>query len=392
MWLKDSIGYQIITDRFAGYDPSRDWNKEEFIGGNFNGITGKLPYLADLGINTLWISPVFKTTAFHGYNITDYYATDERFGTEQELANLISQAHRQNIRIIIDFVPNHCSREHPIFQEAMRNKKSPYRSWFYFNPFNNKYLCFLHFTDLPKLNLENRATRNYITDAAKHWISLGIDGFRLDHSIGPSHRFWKYFSKELKSANPETVLVGEAWLENISSSALRTIRIRRKFIRWLHNPDPWDVELEYTDVFDGSLDFLFCHLATRLIAWKDNPEQNEELVRNGMNRLYQKLPAQYFLPSFIENHDMNRFLFSAGQDMNKLKMALRLQFSLSQPPILYYGTETGMTHDRPVSQKIPLSDLQVRKPMPWDALDYEMIDFCRELIRKRKNHFNSPLS
>ena len=103
-----------------------------------------------------------------------------------------------------------------------------------------------------------------------------------------------------------------------------------------------------------------------------------------MKRHYERFPQHYYLPSFIENHDMNRFLYDAGQDRQKLKQALRLQFSLPQPPILYYGTETGLTHQLPVKHDIHYSDVQARKPMPWNSLDYELIDYCRKLIRKRK--------
>ncbi len=99
---------------------------------------------------------------------------------------------------------------------------------------------------------------------------------------------------------------------------------------------------------------------------------------------YRHFPAGYYLPSFIENHDMNRFLYDAGQNRDKLKAALKLQFSLPQPPILYYGTETGLSNNEPVSHKIPFSDIQARKPMPWESLDYDMIDYCKELIKERK--------
>jgi len=382
MWFRDSIGYHILVDRFAGYDASRDWNKEQFLGGNLRGIADKLPYLADLGINTIWLSPVYKTTAYHGYNIIDFYSTDERFGTEEDLKDLIRRAHEINMRIILDFVPNHCSREHPIFEKAFRDKKSPYRRWFYFSRFSNEYLCFLHFADLPKINLEHAEARNHVIDAAKHWISIGINGFRLDHSIGPSHHFWKIFAREVKSVDPEAALIGEAWLESVEFTMLKTLRVRNKYLRWLYNWNPWDIELEYREL-DGSLDFLFRHVITGQIAWKDKPENHMDNVRNTMYRHFRKSPPNYFLPTFIENHDMNRFLFDAGQDRNKLKLALELQFSLAQPPILYYGTETGLSNDKPVSHKVHLSDLQARKPMPWNELDHDLIDYCRELIRKR---------
>jgi glycosidase len=383
-WFHDAIVYHILIDRFSGYDDSLNWKKPRFMGGNLAGVSDRLSYLHDLGINTIWLSPVFKNTAYHGYHITDFYLTDKRFGTEQELTELIRKAHYLNIRVLLDFVPNHCSWKHPYFVKALRDPKSPYRKWFYFNNLNNSYTCFLHFQDLPKINLDHAPARDHIIGAAKHWLSLGIDGFRLDHVIGPSHEFWKIFKTEIKLASPEAVLIGEAWLEGIDRTMLKTIRIRRKYLRWIFKMKPWEIQHEYIDDFDGVLDFFFRYRITEYIAWKEDPGLYVHKLRSAVLDHYRHFPPDYFLPSFIENHDMNRFLFDAGQNRDKLKAALRLQFSLPQPPILYYGTETGLSNEEPVSHKIPFSDVNARRPMPWNALDYDMIDFCRKLIAERK--------
>jgi glycosidase len=383
-WFAEAIVYHILVDRFAGYRTDGDWTRPRFLGGNILGVTDKIPYLSDLGINTIWLSPVFKTTAYHGYHITDFYHTDSRFGSQSELKDLIALAHRNNIRIILDFVPNHCSHKHPYFAEALGNRWSKYRKWFYFNTFNNDYLCFLHHRDLPKFNLDFPPARDHLTGAALHWLSLGIDGFRLDHAIGPSHRFWKSFRNEVKTINPEAVLIAEAWLEGVSFNALSSLRIRNKYLRWLFRFNPWDVVNEYTAEMDGALDFHFRHRITEYIAWKENPEQYRVLLEKTIHDFGRHFPDGFYRPTFVDNHDMNRFLFDAGQHREKLMQALRLQFSLPQPPILYYGTETALSHNEPVSWDIPFSDIQVRKPMPWEHHDTEIFSFCRELIRKRK--------
>lgn len=385
-WFKKAVVYHILVDRFAGYRIDRNPNKPIFLGGNLQGVADKIPYLVNLGINTIWLSPVFKTTAYHGYHITDFFATDKRFGSEKELRSLVDMCHQHNIRVLLDFVPNHCSNRHPYFKQAVHDKNSKYRKWFYFNRLNNRYRCFLHFPELPKLNLDNPQARAHIVGAAKHWLGMGVDGFRLDHAIGPSHDFWKAFRKEVKASNPEAVLIGEAWLEGISFGLLNTINVRKKYRRWLGHFKPWDVELEYAGELDGVLDFYFRHRITEFIAWKENPAEYENRLKQAMIGHYQKFPEDYYLPSFIDNHDMNRFMFDAGQNREKLKAALKFQFSLPQPPILYYGTETGLSHTGNVQWNVPFSDLQVRQPMPWDSLDYELIDCCRELIRKRYRH------
>jgi glycosidase len=383
-WFRDAIVYHILIDRFAGYDKSADPLKPLFLGGTIRGVTEKLPYLADLGINAIWLSPVNRTTTYHGYHITDFYETEPNFGTEADLKQCIDQAHSKNIRVMLDLVPNHCSCHHPFFQQALNDKRNRYRKWFYFNRFSNDYLCFLHFHDLPKINLDYPEARDHLIGAALHWLNLGVDGFRLDHAVGPSHEFWKTFRSAIRSVNPEAVLIGEAWLEGVGFAMLKTIHISRKYLRWLLKFKPWDIEREYIGEFDGVLDFFFRHRITEFIAWKEKPESFKDELDRSLNHHYKRFPEHYCLPTFIDNHDMNRFLFDAGQNRDKLKTALQLQFSLPQPPILYYGTETGLTHTQGVHWDIPFSDLQARQPMPWEDLDHGMIDFCKELIRERR--------
>lgn len=131
-WFKDSIIYQILIDRFAGFNSVNNWDKPQFLGGNIKGITEKLPYLKELGINTIWISPFYKCSEYHGYHITDFFEVEPRFGSMKDLQELIESSHKINIKIIADFVANHCSNIHPFFIDAQNNKNSKYRNWFYF--------------------------------------------------------------------------------------------------------------------------------------------------------------------------------------------------------------------------------------------------------------------
>ena len=227
-WFKNSVIYQILIDRFAGFKSTENWEKPQFLGGNIKGIIQKLPYLKELGINTIWISPFYKCSEYHGYHITDFFEVDPHFGTIKDLKELIYETHKINIRIIADFVPNHCSSIHPYFLDAQKNKDSEYKDWFYFKKWPDDYLCFLSIRQLPKIDLENKEARNYMINCAKHWLSLGFDGFRLDHVIGPSHNFWKKFRIEIKSIFPNAVLIGEAWMMGIKFNELKTINIKNK--------------------------------------------------------------------------------------------------------------------------------------------------------------------
>jgi cyclomaltodextrinase len=381
-WFQTAIVYQVLIDRFAGL-ASADRLQPEFLGGNLCALTEKLPYLETLGINTLWLSPFCETNAYHGYHVTDFYKIEPRFGTLDDLKRLIECAHASGIRVIADFVPNHCSDRHPFFLDAQKNRRSRYRNWFLFTEWPDRYLCFLDIKQLPKLNLDCPEARDHIIGAAKQWLSLGLDGFRLDHVIGPGHSFWRCFRAELKKDHAEAVLIGEAWLEGINRHHLKTIHVKNRYFRWLLGVSQESIQREYYGELDGVLDFRFRSMVRDHIAWGPG-DFSADMLQKRLGQRLSKYPKDYFLATFLDNHDMNRFLYECGNDMEKLKAAASLQFSLSQPPIIYYGTEVGMTHEHPVRIDHPHSDLQARQPMVWDKPDMELFAFYQELIDWRK--------
>lgn len=379
-WFRNAIIYQIFIDRFAGFKSTERSNQPVFIGGNIQGIMDKLPYLRDLGVNTLWISPFYQTSAYHGYHVTDFYQVDPHFGTIEDVKALIHSVHQNQMHLLADFVPNHCSNQHPFFQDAQRNQNSEYKDWFSFINWPDEYLCFLSVKELPKLNLENPATRDYIVNAAKYWLSLGFDGFRLDHVIGPSGRFWKQFVAELKKEYPSAILIGEAWMKGIKYQELRTINVKNKLCKWLAGAAPESLFLEYVGVLDGVLDFKVQEFILRYII---SPSAAEERLVLDLNHHYSHYPASYFLPTFLDNHDLDRFLFKCGDDVEQLKAAASIQFSLDQPAIIYYGTEVGMTQQQSLWNVPSNGDLLARQPMNWENQNTELRDFYKTLIQKK---------
>ena len=380
-WFKNAIVYHIMIDRFAGFEFG-EWNKPRFLGGKIKGIIEKLGYLKELGINTIWLSPFYKTSAYHGYHVTDFMNIEPNFGGIEDLQDLIKKAGDNGIRIIADFVPNHCSKLHPFFLEAQKNKGSKYVKWFTFIKWPHDYLCFLDVKVLPKLNLDNHETRDHIVNAAKYWLSMGIDGFRLDHVMGPRHSFWKYFRKEIKTAFPQAVLIGEAWLEGIKYKHLKTLNIRNKYLRWIFGMSQEIAQKEYYGELDGVLDFGFRELVKIHIAGSRKHGENRNF-ESALERHFSAYPGDYFLPTFLDNHDMSRFLFECNNDIEKLKAAARIQFQLKQPVIIYYGTETGMTHHYAVAVNRPHSDLEARQPMNWQNPNTEIFNFYKKLIQNR---------
>ncbi|KYK25410.1 hypothetical protein AYK25_09525 [Thermoplasmatales archaeon SM1-50] len=379
-WIKNSVIYHIFIDRFAGFKTVENWDQPIFLGGNIRGIIEKLPYLLDLDVTTLWISPFYQTSAYHGYHITDFYQVDPHYGTIDDIKELIQQTHAYDLHIIADFVPNHCSVYHPFFKQAQNDKNSPYKDWFFFTRWPDHYLCFLSVKEIPKLNLDNPPTRDHIINAATYWLNLGFDGFRLDHVIGPSHKFWRYFYHEIKDRFPHAVLIGEAWMRGIKKQDLCTIQIRHKFLRWLSGASSDMVFKEYIGELDGVLDFKMQELMKQ---YATNKKTSEKKLYKQLEKHYASFPKNFFLPTFLDNHDMDRFLFSCGNDKKKLKAAAAIQFSLSQPAIIYYGTEIGMTQTTSQGVIPSNGDLQARQPMNWINQDKALYTFYKKLIQKK---------
>jgi len=380
-WFSNSIIYHIFIDRFSGFKSIKNWEKPIFLGGNIRGIIDKLTYLKDLGVNTIWISPFYETSAYHGYHITDFFRVDSHFGTIDDIKKLIQSVHENDMHIIADFVPNHCSKEHPFFKDAQLNKNSPYYDWFYFTKWPDQYLCFLSVREIPKINLDNPEARRHIIDAAKYWLSNGFDGFRLDHVIGPKHSFWSQFKEEIKNKYPNAVLIGEAWMMGIKRKELITINIQNKLLKWLFGAASDSLFKEYVGELDGVLDFKFQELMKSYIV---HNKISTKALKTRLKRHYNNFPDHYFLPTFLDNHDMDRFLFLCRNDKEKLKQAAEIQFSINQPAIIYYGTEVGMMQKQSIWGLLAYGDLQARQPMNWRKQDIKLSNFYKKLIQQKK--------
>lgn len=386
IWFKDSIIYQIVVDRFAGIRPNSKPLSPEYCGGNIRGVIDKLNYFKILGVNTLLLSPINEGVAYHGYHVTDYYSIDSRFGTQEDLDELIEKAHENGIKIILDFVANHCSNRHPFFIKAKTNKKSRYRDWFYFNK-ENEYLSFLDVKELPKFNLDFEPCRNYMLSVARAWLDKGFDGLRLDHVAGPSMDFWKYFSGELNKSNPKAVLIGEMWTNAREFVHWKTLKgVRNKLMRSVFQKNNNDKFLkDYVGILDGCLDFTF-NAILRDYAQKKITHKE---AYTKLQKHYAKFPKDYFLPTFLDNHDMDRILLLANQDHEILKELASWQFKIKQPQIIYYGTEIGMTQEKYFSSMKSYGDLLARQPMKWKDIGNEMFNFYKLLIAQKNRRLRN---
>ena len=378
-WFQNSVVYQIMIDRFAGVEDRKNWHNPEYIGGDLQGIKERLDYLEGLGIDVIWISPFYEGEMYHGYHITDMYSVDKNFGTEEGLKELIEAVHERDMKIIADFVPNHVSVEHEYFREASTFPNSEYRDWFYFNEWPDKYLSFLNFDqDLAKINLENEDARQHVTDAAKKWLELGLDGYRLDHVIGPSHSFWNHFEQEIHEDFPEAVLLGESWWNGISFEHLETFEMPRKYLNAVTGSQEL-AQRNYIGLLDGVLDFKAREIVLSIL---DSDLLPDSLIRPLLRLHYSHYPGNFQLPNFLDNHDTNRALYELDQDEEKLKKALDLMLEQDQPTVIYYGTEIGMTQHQSISDFNKHGDLQARQPMKWKDGNKELLKYFQERIHE----------
>lgn len=383
-WTRYSTWYHIFLDRFAGVDPAlRDrWDEPIFLGGNLQGVQAALPYLQDLGVDVVWLSPFFETVAYHGYHVTDFLAVDPRFGREADLRALVAAAHAADMRVIMDFVPNHCHEDHPFFRAAQAGDAA-YRPWFFWDE-QGQHLGYQDYRNMPKVNLDYEPARQHFLDAARHWLDMGIDGLRLDYAIGPSFDFWAAFRDAIKPDYPEVLLVGEVWLEKVLMRDLPQVHIRRTYWRWAEGHIPKaDLQRDHIGLLDGVLDFHARDLlADRLAPGGANAAEVARLLAAHQA----SYPADYCLPVFLDNHDINRYLFDADGDRAKLQAAIELQMQQPQPAIVYYGSEVGLSQTQSVWRAVPYADLEARRPFPWDeaAQDRALHAFVREAIARRR--------
>lgn len=372
--------YQVFIDRFARsnneqFEKDID-TKPEFAGGTIRGIINHFNHILELGVTTLWISPFCKTSAYHGYHTTDYFSIEPHFGVESDLKEFIDLVHSHGMKIITDFVPNHVSNQHPFFLEAETNVNSTYRDWFYFNS-DNSYMCFLHYDVLPKLNLENPDARKYVVDAARHWLSFGIDGFRFDHVCGPSDNFWRELIGTLQQEFPGVILFGEAVLYGVELRDVFTLKMGNRWVAWLFGDDV--TMSHYKGILPALLDFKYSNLLrnfARNILTEPSLKRKIELHK----RLYKNLK----LISFLDNHDMDRFMFVANNNKEKYKRSLELLSLENNPIVIYQGTEFGVTQDKAIKEYPSYGDLAVRKMVPWKESNNEIHIFTKKVLQERK--------
>ncbi|MCL4868998.1 MAG: alpha-amylase [Anaerolineae bacterium] len=361
-WAQTAIIYQIFPDRFSP-GRGRDWppvtSLNDIYGGTLRGIIEQLDYLADLGCNTLWLNPFFPDDTHHGYHATDYFTVNPRLGTLADIQELIQASHKRGIRLILDFVANHWGRQHPTFQAAQADPHSIYHDWYTWKQWPDEYETFFGVQDLPQINTRHPQARAHLLESVRYWLQMGFDGLRLDYALGPPLEFWTDLRAAASQVKPDVWLFGEV-------------------------VEPPDVQLEYCGRFHGCLDFLLAQMLRSVFALHTRTLVQLEAFLTTHEAYF---PPYFSRPSFLDNHDMDRFLFLAGGDIRNLKLAALCQFTLPAPPILYYGTELGLSQTHPIHTPHSEGMAECRQPMPWNTLiDNELLAYYHWLIHLRLAH------
>ena len=362
-WSREAIVYQIFPDRFYPGD-GRSWNSVQSLndihGGTLRGIIQKLDYIAEMGFNTIWLNPFFPDDSHHGYHATDYFSVNPRLGNLDDIRELVDTAHAKGIRLLLDFVANHWGSQHHSFQEAIRDPHSPYIDWYNWIDYPHDYETFFGVMDLPQVNVNHPAVRKYLIDSLRFWLGeIGFDGLRLDYALGPTHDFWTEVRATLKQIKPDAWTFGEV----VETPA--TI-------------------LRYEGRLDGCLDFPLAQAMRDTFALQRMKVSEFASFLIKHERFF---PKHFSRPSFLDNHDMNRFYFSTGHNRQKLKLAALCQFTLSGAPIVYNGSEVGVRQLKGMSDPTSQGMEENRQPMLWgDEQDAELRDYFRWLIRFRQAH------
>jgi len=369
-WVPDAVFYQIFPDRFANGDPSNDptnalpWDATPttwgFHGGDLRGIIQRFDYLQDLGINAIYLNPIFQATSNHRYNTTDYYRIDPKLGDMRDFRALVELAHRNGVHLLLDGVFNHCGRGFFAFNDLLENgAHSPYRDWFHVRRFPlqayegakaENYLAWWNMPGLPKFNTANPQVREFLLGVARFWIEQGADGWRLDvpNEIDDDS-FWHEFRHTVRQANPDAYLVGEIW-----------------------SADPrWVGEGHFDGLMNYPLrDHLLAFLAKREIKPTEFGRRVDSLLKT-----YPEAHAFTQLNT-LGSHDTERILTLCGGDQAKVRLAYSFLFCFPGAPAIYYGDEVGMQGGK---------DPDCRRAFPWsqDAWDLRLRGHVQKLTAIR---------
>ena len=357
-WWNDVVFYEIFVRSFKDSDGDGI--------GDFRGIIEMLDYLndgdpdtdTDLGIGGIWLMPIMPSPSYHGYDVTDYQAVNPEYGTLEDFQEMLEACHERGIRVIIDFVVNHTSTEHPWFVSS-KEKDSEYRDWYVWSdtrpaqagPWGQNawyesgesYYYAIFWSGMPDLNYEQPKVTEAMYDATKFWLDLGVDGFRVDaarylvedgatlQDSKGSIEWFQNWREYYTGINPEAYTVGEVWTDT-------------------------QVIAKYGEPTRGMQEYFMFDLAGDILGGLFAP--NPSRIMKSYLETLEYFPDQQFA-TFLTNHDQQRVASFFSNKLDRQKLAAFVYLTGPGTPYIYYGEEIGMTGNKP--------DEHLRTPMQWSA-------------------------
>ncbi|HHL53323.1 MAG TPA: alpha-amylase [Flammeovirgaceae bacterium] len=351
--------YEIFVQSFA------DSNGDGI--GDINGLTAKLDYLQELGIQGIWLMPINPSPSYHKYDVTDYYDIHPDYGTMADFKRFLAAAHQRRIRVVMDLVVNHTSSEHPWFKAAVADPNSPYRNYYVWADIdsirdqiakkeitldsdnitqwhqatgNEQYYYGFFWGGMPDLNYDNPAVREEIKKIGRYWLEeVGVDGFRLDAAkhiypderAADSHAWWIEFGEAMREVKPDVYLVGEVWGD---------ARLVAPYLQGL----------------PSMFNFDFYHNINRIVKNEREDSLIASLIK--ARQYFAAVQPRYLDAVFVNNHDQNRLISNVNGHSGKARLAAAILLTLPDIPYVYYGDEIGMLGKKP--------DPQIREPFIWD--------------------------
>jgi glycosidase len=351
-WWNDTVFYQIFVRSFA--DSTTGPLANDGIG-DLQGIIEKLDYLQGLGVRGVWLTPIMESPSYHGYDVSDYRIVNKLYGTNEDFKRLMAEAHKREIRIIIDLVLNHTSNQHPWFQDASK-PGGKYRDWYiwadkdggYRGPWGqqvwhrlgDQWYFGMFWEGMPDLNYRNPQVTEEMHEVARFWLrEMGADGFRLDAvrylledgakqtSIPETLDWLRRFQKVYKEAGADTLAVGEIWTSTAEVGQ--------------YVPAAVDLAFEF-DLAQGILNSI-----SRLTA---------DAFATALTQSLATFPPGQFA-TFLTNHDQERAMSQLAGQPDRARLAALILMTAPGVPFVYYGEEIGMTGVKP--------DEKLRTPMQW---------------------------
>ncbi len=386
-WVRDAIFYQVFPDRFRDGDPTNQpkreprpagkpwhvddryleaWDAEpahfNFMGGDLAGITEKADYLRDLGVNALYLNPIFAAESNHRYDAADYEKIDPALGTLADYHRMRDALKARGMRIVLDCVFNHTGDAHYAFRDAMeKGPSSKFWSWYFFDggfpvlqtPKPN-YRCWWGFGSLPQLDTKNPKVVEHLMGVGKKWLAEGAHGWRLDvpnevDEVNPA--FWPEFRRRIKKQDPDAYIVGEIWTDAR---------------QWLQG-----------DKFDAVMNYPVRSAILELASKDDGLTAAGFFEALGHQLATYPEAALRVQFNLLGSHDTPRVRTLCQGDVRRVRLANALLFAYPGAPVIYYGDEIGLEGGK---------DPECRRTYPWDQphkQDQALLEHTRALTRLR---------